>query len=142
MSQGETMEFKLLNKKVLVGAAALVAVGTLVAQAPALTRTLIGRGDVSFAPDREAVVVRVDLAANGAAGRHTHPGDEVAYITEGQLLLTVEGQAPRLVKAGESFMVPAGVPHDAHNDGAVTAKLVGVYLVEKGKPLVTPAPAK
>jgi mannose-6-phosphate isomerase-like protein (cupin superfamily) len=39
-------------------------------------------------------------------------------------------------------MVPAGVPHDAHNDGTVTAKLVGVYLVEKGKPLVTPASAK
>lgn len=135
------MKLKFPGKKILLGAAVLVAVGTVVAQASGLTRTLVARNDVSFAPNREAVVVRVDVAANAAAGRHTHPGDEVAYVMEGQLQLTVEGQAPRLVKAGESFTVPAGVPHDAHNDGAGTAKLVGVYLVEKGKPLVAPAPA-
>ena len=135
------MKLSLNVKRLAVAAAALVAVGAVVAQASGLTRTLVARNDVSFAPNREAVVVRVDVAANAAAGRHTHPGDEVAYVMEGQLQLTVEGQPPRLVKAGESFTVPAGVPHDAHNDGNGTAKLVGVYLVEKGKPLVIPAPA-
>lgn len=135
------MKHKLSVKKIVVAAAALVAVGAVVAQASGITRTLVARNDVSFAPNREAVVVRADVAANAAAGRHTHPGDEVGYVMEGQLQLTVEGQAPRLVKAGESFTVPAGVPHDAHNDGTGTAKLVGVYLVEKGKPLVIPAPA-
>lgn len=128
-------------KKIVVAAAALVAVGAVVAQASGITRTPVARNDVSFAPNREAVVVRADVAAHAAAGRHTHPGDEVGYVMEGQLQLTVEGQAPRLVKAGESFTVPAGVPHDAHNNGTGTAKLVGVCLVEKGKPLVIPAPA-
>ncbi|WP_051243929.1 cupin domain-containing protein [Azohydromonas australica] len=135
------MKHKFSVKKLVVAAAALVAVGAVVAQASGITRTLVARNDVSFAPNREAVVVRADVAANAAAGRHTHPGDEVGYVMEGQLQLTVEGQAPRLVKAGESFTVPAGVPHDAHNDGTGTAKLLGVYLVEKGKPLVIPAPA-
>lgn len=135
------MKHKFSVKKLVVAAAALVAVGAVVAQASGITRTLVARNDVSFAPNREAVVVRADVAANAAAGRHTHPGDEVGYVMEGQLQLVVEGQAPRLVKAGESFTVPAGVPHDAHNDGTGTAKLVGVYLVEKGKPLVIPAPA-
>jgi hypothetical protein len=32
------------------------------------------------------------------------------------------------------------VKHDAHNTGKTTLKLVGVYVVEKGKPLSTPAP--
>ena len=135
------MKHKFSVKKLVVAAAALAAVGAVVAQASGITRTLVARNDVSFAPNREAVVARVDVAANAAAGRHTHPGDEVGYVMEGQLQLTVEGQAPRLVKAGESFTVAAGVPHDAHNDGTGTAKLVGVYLVEKGKPLVIPAPA-
>jgi quercetin dioxygenase-like cupin family protein len=138
--QGKDMTYKLSAKTLAVGAAALVAVGAVVAQASGLTRTLISRNEVSFAPNREAVVVRVDVAAKAAAGRHTHPGDEVAYVMEGQLQLTVEGQPPRLVKAGESFTVPGGVPHDAHNEGSTTVKLVGVYLVEKGKPLVAPAP--
>ena len=38
------------------------------------------------------------------------------------------------------LVAPAGVKHDAHNTGTTTLKLVGVYVVEKGKPLTTPAP--
>lgn len=51
-----------------------------------------------------------------------------------------DGQAPRVVKAGESFVIPAGTVHDAHNAGNMPTKLIGVYVVEKGKPLATPAP--
>jgi quercetin dioxygenase-like cupin family protein len=109
------------------------------AQAPGLTRTLVSRNDVSV-PGREAVVARVEVAPGGEAGRHTHPGDEISYVVEGETVLLVDGQPPRTVKAGESFVVPAGVVHAARNEGSVPAKLVGVYVVEKGKPLATPAP--
>jgi mannose-6-phosphate isomerase-like protein (cupin superfamily) len=37
-------------------------------------------------------------------------------------------------------VIPAGVVHDAHNEANVPIKLVGVYVVEKGKPLASPAP--
>lgn len=113
--------------------------GWLAAQAPGLTRQLVGRGDVSL-PGREAVVARVEVAPGAKAGRHTHPGDEISYVLEGEATLLIDGQAPRTVKAGESFVIPAGVVHDAHNDTAAPTKLVGVYVVEKGKPLATPAP--
>lgn len=113
--------------------------GLALAQASGLTRTLVGRADVSV-PGREAVVARVEVAAGARAGRHTHPGDEISYVAEGEVVLLIDGQAPRTLKAGESFVVPAGVVHDAHNDTAVPVKLVGVYVVEKGKPLATPAP--
>ena len=43
-------------------------------------------------------------------------------------------------KAGESFVIPAGVVHDAQNNGTVPIKLIGVYVVEKGTPLASPAP--
>jgi quercetin dioxygenase-like cupin family protein len=120
------------------GALALAA-GTLYAQASGLTRTLVGRADVSV-PGREAVVARVEVAPGARAGRHTHPGDEISYVLEGESELLVDGQPPRIVKAGESFVIPAGVVHDAHNAGSVPVKLVGVYVVEKGKPLASPAP--
>jgi quercetin dioxygenase-like cupin family protein len=99
---------------------------------------MVGKADVSV-PGREAVVARVDLAPGATAGRHTHPGDEISYVMEGQLELRIDGQAPRVVKAGESFVIAAGLVHDAHNPGSAPAKLVGVYVVEKGKPLATPA---
>ena len=127
------------TKTLLIGAALAVAAGTLLAQASGLTRTLVGRGDVSV-PGREAVVARVEVAPGARAGRHTHPGDEISYVMEGEATLLVDGQPPRVVKAGESFIVPAGTVHDAHNAGSTPIKLVGVYVVEKGKPLATPAP--
>ncbi len=113
--------------------------GILFAQNPGLTRTIVGKADVSV-PGREAVVARVEVAAGAKAGRHAHPGDEVSYVLEGEATLLIDGQPPRVVKAGESFVVPAGTVHDAHNNGTTPTKLVGVYVVEKGKPLASPAP--
>ena len=122
-----------------VGATLALAAGALLAQSTGITRTMVGKADVSV-PGREAVVARVEVAPGSRAGRHTHPGDEISYILEGEAELIVEGQPTRVVKAGESFVVPAGVVHDAHNAGDKPIKLVGVYVVEKGKPLASPAP--
>ena len=124
-----------------LGALLALAAGGLFAQASGLTRTMVGRADVSV-PGREAVVARVEVAPGAKAGRHTHPGDEISYVMEGETMLLIDGQPPRRVKAGESFVIPAGVIHDAHNDTNAPVKLVGVYVVEKGKPLATPAPAQ
>lgn len=125
--------------RLLVGAACLAGAGGLLAQPSGLARTLVGKADVSV-PGREAVVARVEVAPGGRAGRHTHPGDEISYVLEGETELLVDGQPPRTVKAGESFVIPAGTVHDAHNPGTTPARLVGVFVVEKGKPLASPAP--
>lgn len=111
----------------------------LLAQAPAIQRTVVTRKDVSV-PGREGIVARVEIAPGGSAGRHTHPGDEISYILEGEGEILMEGQPPLKVKPGDGFIVPGGVKHDARNTGTTPLKLVGVYVVEKGKPLATPAP--
>jgi quercetin dioxygenase-like cupin family protein len=113
--------------------------GAILAQNPALTRTIVTKADVSV-PNREAVIARVEVAPGGVAGWHTHPGDEISYVVEGEATLLIAGQPPRKVAAGEGFVIPAGVVHNAKNDGATSIKLVGVYVVEKGKPLASPAP--
>jgi len=127
-------------KQVGIGLAFVVCTGVIVAQNAALTRTLVTKGDVSV-PGREAVIARVEVAPGGIAGWHTHPGDEISYITEGETVLLVAGQAPRVVRAGEGFVIPAGVVHNARNEGSVPARLVGVYVVDKGQPLAAPASA-
>ena len=127
-------------KHIAAGIALVVFAGVIVAQVPALTRTIVLKADVSV-PGREAVIARVEVAPGGVAGWHTHPGDEISYITEGESMLLVAGQPPRKVSAGEAFVIPAGVVHSARNDSAAPVKLVGIYVVEKGKPLASPASA-
>jgi quercetin dioxygenase-like cupin family protein len=130
-------------------AAAILAVGVLLwlgsgtrilAQVPTVTRTVLTQGDLS-APGRETVVMRVQFPPGAEAGWHTHPGEEISYVTDGALTLLVAGQATRTVSAGQAIIVPAGAVHDARNDGKVPAALVAVFVVEKGKDLRTPAAA-
>ena len=116
-----------------------LAVGALLAQNPGLKRTIVYTADVSV-PGREAVIAHVEIAPGAAAGRHTHPGEEISYIEEGEGELLIEGQPARKLKTGDGFVVPAGLKHDARNTGTQVLKVVAVYLVEKGKPLATPAP--
>jgi quercetin dioxygenase-like cupin family protein len=114
--------------------------GVVLAQNSGVTRTVVTQADVSV-PNREAVEARVEIAPGGVVGWHTHPGDEVSYVTDGELTLVVSGQPARKVLAGEGFVVPAGTVHSVRNEGNSAVKLVTVYIVEKGKPLVAPAPA-
>jgi len=117
--------------------ALLLAAGPLGAQQPGFTRAVLQTQDLST-PNRNAVVARAEFAPGGAAGKHTHPGEELGYILEGTLQLEIDGSPPVTLKAGDVFFVPAGVPHDGKNLGTVPAKVLATYVVEKGKPVATP----
>lgn len=59
--------------------------------------------------------------------RHQHPNsDEVLYLIEGELLHSL-GEAVVHMRAGDAFFIPRGVPHDARNPGAATARMVVAY---------------
>src|SRR2546426_7598656 len=94
---------------------------TVFPQNPGLQRTIVHKADVSV-PGREAVITRVEIAPNGRAGRHTHPGDEITYVLEGEGEILIEGQPALKIKAGDGFVVPGGAKHDAHNTGTGTLK--------------------
>jgi quercetin dioxygenase-like cupin family protein len=107
------------------------------AQQPGFTRKMLQDQNLS-APGRHAVQVVAEFAPGVAAGKHTHPGEELGYVLEGSLLLEIEGEAPRTLKAGDSFFVPAGKPHDGKNTGSGPAKVLATYIVETGKPVASP----
>ena len=113
--------------------------GALFAQNPGIQRTILQRKDISM-PGREAVIARVEIAPGAYAGRHTHPGEEISYILEGEGEILIEGQPALKVKSGDSFIIPNGAKHDAHNTGTQPLRLVGIYLVDKSQPMATPAP--
>lgn len=48
-------------------------------------------------------------------------------------------QTPKTFNAGEALTVPAGVIHAVRNAGSGNAAELAMYVVEKGKPLLTVA---
>ena len=105
---------------------------------PTIKRTPLQKFDV---PDTryETVIGIAEIVPNANIGRHTHFGVESGYVLEGELVLLVDGQPPRTLKAGESYQIPAGAVHDGKS-GPQGGKVIATYVVEKGKPLATPAP--
>ena len=86
----------------------------------------------------ETVVGIAEIAPNVLIGRHTHPGPESGYLLEGDMVLMIDGQPPKPLKMGESYQIPSGAIHDAKS-GASGAKVLAVYVVQKGQPLASPA---
>lgn len=62
--------------------ACLALAATLVAQ-NGVQRTVVQKLDSSV-PGREVLSVRVEFAAGASTGRHTHLGDEIDYIVDGE----------------------------------------------------------
>ena len=112
---------------------------TAYCQTPGFSRTPLQTQDLSV-PNKVVVQARAEFDPGVAAGRHTHPGEEMGYILEGQLELKIDGQPPRIVKTGEVFFVPAGLVHDGINNSTGKTKVLATYVVEKGKPVASPAP--
>jgi quercetin dioxygenase-like cupin family protein len=127
----------------IMAMAALIAGSGLappIAQAqPGITRTDLQRNDLSI-PGREVIQVRVDFAPGAVAPRHNHPGEEIAYVIEGVLEYQLDGKPPVTLRAGEVLFIPAGAIHSAKNVGSGNGAELATYIVEKGKPLLVPAP--
>jgi quercetin dioxygenase-like cupin family protein len=123
----------------LAAAAGLTMHAALAQQRATTTRTDLQRHDLS-APGREAIQMIVGFDEGVAAARHTHPGEEIIYVLEGTLEYTVEGQPPKTLKAGDVLFIPAQTVHSARNVGKGHAAELATYVVEKGKPLLVPAP--
>jgi quercetin dioxygenase-like cupin family protein len=100
-------------------------------------RTILQRSDVP-GTNLEIIYAAVEIAAGFKAGRHNHPGVTMGQVLEGDFWLHVDGQPEQVLHAGESLTIP---DRAMHNEGATDkpVKLIVVYVVEKGKPLVSAA---
>jgi quercetin dioxygenase-like cupin family protein len=124
---------------VAIAAAAIVA--GVSAQQAGFKRTVIQQADISV-PGREATTAIAEFQPGATVGRHTHPGEEIGYVLEGTIVLDQQGKPSVTLGAGKTFFIPAGTVHNATNSGSTQARVLATYIVEKGKPLATPVPAK
>jgi quercetin dioxygenase-like cupin family protein len=136
----------MLQRRLFVGCA-LCSIGGLAATAvtaqtpvpatPGIKRTILRQTDGPM-PGYVTLMVDVEIDAAAMVARHTHPGIESSYVTAGSGELLVDGQPSRQVQAGDAFQLPVAVPHSFRN-GDKSTRLVATFIVEKGKPLASPA---
>jgi quercetin dioxygenase-like cupin family protein len=85
----------------------------------------------------ETVMMLVELPPLTKTGFHTHPGFDSAYCLDGSLTVVALGHDDKHIRAAQSWQVPPGIVHEVRV-GYSGAKVLAVYVVEKGKPLFTP----
>jgi quercetin dioxygenase-like cupin family protein len=80
----------------------------------------------------------VTIPAKDGNNFHRHPGDQWSAVQEGEITLTVRGQAPRTLKAGDSAYIPRGTIHRNQNLTDKPARTIELNIMDKDKPLLEP----
>jgi quercetin dioxygenase-like cupin family protein len=75
---------------------------------PLLTRQFVTGG--------QGMLARIVLKKGALVPRHSHPNEQISYITEGALRFLLGDEAApaeKIVRAGEVLVIPGGLPHSA-----------------------------
>lgn len=105
--------------------------------------TMVQEVQPPFIPvDAHVMTVTVTYPpGSGGAPPHRHlSGPAFGYVLEGEMLFEVEGEAPRVVRAGEAFWEPGGdVIHysDANNRDDVAVRFLVTMMCVAGQPMLT-----
>jgi len=108
------------------------------AQTDAVKRAVLVRAADPGSATHEVMLVRVELAPGASVGKHFHHGLETGILLEGAVSLEISGAPAKRLKAGDGYEIGVQATHDARNTGTTPAKLLAVYVTEKGKPLAEP----
>ena len=108
------------------------------AAASGVTRKVLSQTDGPTA-GYVTLLVEATIEPGAIVARHTHPGIESAYVLEGGFELPVQGQETRMLKAGDGFQIPPETPHAGGKPGNAKTRILITYVLEKGKPLSSPA---
>ena len=125
-----------ITSELLVNEAA--AQGTPPAATSGVTRKILSQIDGPTS-GYVTVLVEATIEPGVVVARHTHPGIESAFVLEGGLELPIQGQPTRAIKAGDGFQIPPDTPHAGGKPGDAKTRVLITYVVEKGKPLASPA---
>src|SRR5262245_54912199 len=94
-----------------------------------VTRKILSQTD-GPTPGYTTILVEATIEAGVPVARHTRPGVESAYVLEGGFELPIQG---------DGVQIPPDTPHAGGKPGDAKTRILSVYVVEKGKPLASPA---
>jgi len=104
-----------------------------------LKRTEIQQSPSSI-PGREIVQVLTEIPVGVQSGWHHHPGEEVGYIIAGTVQMERGDGDTLVLNAGDGFLIPPGVPHNATDLGPDDGRMLSTYIVLTGEPVSTLEP--
>ena len=107
-----------------------------IAQQPAIKRTVLR--SIDYPAGYTTMTAILEIAPGTCSGRHTHPGIDSGYVMQGDFVLKIDGKPVQTLKAGDSYETLPHMPHDACSISG--NKLIDTFVIEKGKPLASPAP--
>jgi quercetin dioxygenase-like cupin family protein len=120
---------------IIIGAAAMQG---LHAQTQAMKRTPLTKADLTGVEGKEVLMTLIEAQPGAEFPPHIHHGDEFSYLIEGSIEGYLE-QAAMSMKAGETFHAPREKVHGGKVVGTTPARLLAIFIVDKGKPLTEPA---
>ena len=96
--------------------------------------------DVPAGSKAQTVIITTrDLKDGESTSPHMHYGVEMTQVVTGTFECYLKGLPMKLVKAGESFVIPREVPHDCRpQPGSPPAHLAVTLVIDKGTPPRTP----
>ena len=112
---------------------------------PKLERILsVSAPPVPTNTDATTLLVTLPPGSPGAPP-HRHPVPAFGYVIKGEVIIEVEGESPRVVKAGEAFWEPGGdVIHyrDGNNLPDAESAFVVTMFGVAGQPMLVPVSAE
>lgn len=134
---------------------------TVAAGATEVARQILATSNPTTAPGQELVLSRVLVPAGDVLAPHTHPGVQMAVISEGVLTYrviteqvtvvraagssgarneTVAAGTTTQLRAGDVVIESPGMQHTAQNDGTTPVVIYLSSLFPAGAPASSPAP--
>src|SRR2546430_1857384 len=112
--------------------------GAPAATTPGVTRKILSQTD-GPTPGYTTILVEATIEAGVPVPRHTHPGGEYPYVFGGGVWRPIPRPGVRTLKPGDGFQIPPDTPHAGGKPGDAKTRVLSTYVVEKGKPLASPA---
>jgi quercetin dioxygenase-like cupin family protein len=134
---------KLIVPAIIVAAGMAVAgAWSQTAQAPKFQVTRYFQTPLEGDAKREVRLQSVVLPVGAANEFHRHNGDQWAAVQEGEVTFTIQGEAPRVLKAGDWVYIPRGTVHRNQNLADKPARSVELNIMDKDKPVTEEVAAK
>jgi len=136
-------------KRSMLTVAAALSVGIVVgfaadrllsAQQEKIRRTSLLQKELEGIPGKVADVFLIEIAPDTATGKHSHPGNEIAYNLEGSVSIEAGGNKALTQRRGAVVHLAPNEVHDVKNPSKTEPmKAIDFALYDKGKPTVVPA---
>ncbi len=90
------------------------------------------RAPVTIADGLEVIISDVVIPPNKTVPRHYHPGEEFIYVIEGSAVHIEEDKPDRILKAGDTYVIPPEAEHSPRG-GSEGARAIVFRVHVEGK---------